>query len=144
MQSNELKFTWETWDGRSSLKWDSITNVTGDANRGSLLCSAARRSAGWSLQAGTASHSLGILWGPRVWAHRGWCEVWCRGRICFTFSSLLCIMSIYCFFYSTTAAASLQIFIGQETVKVTVEYFGTMPPRDLLLSRAEIRIEGLL
>jgi len=53
-------------------------------------------------------------------------------------------MSIYCFFYSTTAAASLQIFIGQETVKVTVEYFGTMPPRDLLLSRAEIRIEGLL
>lgn len=72
--------------------------VMGDANGGSLLCSAARRSAGWSLQAGTVSHSLGILWGPRVWAHCGWREVWCRGRTCFTFSSLLCIMSILCFF----------------------------------------------
>lgn len=41
-------------------------------------------------------------------------------------------------------AASLQIFIGQEIVGVTIEDIGTMPPQDLLPAIAEVKIGGLL
>lgn len=50
----------------------------------------------------------------------------------------------FCYCFPLLVTASLQIFIGQEIVGVTVEDIGTMPPQDLLPAVAEIRIGGLL
>lgn len=114
-----------------------------DANKGSLLYSAARRGTGWSLQAGPISHSLGILWGPRIWAHSGWCEIWCRGKTCFTFPSLLCVMSWLWHFllmihHSSSFCRDLHRTRGGEVI---IEEFGRVL---LHLARAVLRTEGLL